>query len=81
PAAGTGQNNITVPQQQPKEEDKTDTNLDDLFNLDNTNGGTDNMFDLGSGGVNDSTFDDMFFDNNNDTDLAHFDEEYFNSFQ
>ncbi|KAK6949965.1 hypothetical protein Daesc_008288 [Daldinia eschscholtzii] len=81
PAAGTGQNNITVPQQQPKEEDKTDTNLDDLFNLDNTNGGTDNMFDLGGGGVNDSTFDDMFFDNNNDTDLAHFDEEYFNSFQ
>lgn len=78
-AAGTSQNNITVPPQQPKGEDKTDTNLDDLFNLDNTNGGTDNMFDLGGGGVNDSTFDDMmYFDNNNDADLAQFDEEYFN---
>ncbi|KAI0114817.1 hypothetical protein F4814DRAFT_417154 [Daldinia grandis] len=76
---GAGQHNITAPPQQPKEEDKTDTNLDDLFNLDNTNGGTDNMFDLGGGGVNDSTFDDMmYFDNNNDADLAQFDEEYFN---
>ncbi|KAI1096589.1 hypothetical protein F5B19DRAFT_437141 [Rostrohypoxylon terebratum] len=61
-------------QQPPKEQDKTDNNLDDLFNLGDGNG-ADGMFDLGVG-VNDSTFDDMFFDNN-DSEMAQFDEAYF----
>lgn len=69
-------NTAAVPQQQqPKEQDKNDTNLDDLFNLDTDNGGTD-MFDL-SGGVN--TFNDMMYfdDNNNDNDMEQFDEDFF----
>ncbi|KAI0145735.1 hypothetical protein F4776DRAFT_607735 [Hypoxylon sp. NC0597] len=71
----SGQNNATAPQQPPKEEEKPDTNLDDLFSLDDSNIGTDNMFDLG-GSVNDSTFDDMMYFNN-DNDMAQFDENYF----
>ncbi|OTA61868.1 hypothetical protein K449DRAFT_422620 [Hypoxylon sp. EC38] len=74
-AAG-GQNNATAPQQPPKEEEKPDTNLDDLFSLDDSNIGTDNMFDLG-GSVNDSTFEDMMYFDNNDNDMAQFDENYF----
>ncbi|KAL7626342.1 hypothetical protein AAE478_003114 [Parahypoxylon ruwenzoriense] len=72
-----GQTPSTAPQQQQKEQDKSDTNLDDLFNLDNTNGGTDSMFDLGGSGVNDSTFDDMMYFDSNDTDMTQFDETYF----
>ncbi|KAI0597627.1 hypothetical protein F4775DRAFT_559045 [Biscogniauxia sp. FL1348] len=57
--------------------EKPETNLDDLFNLDTANGGSDNMFDLGSGGVIDSTFDDIFF-GNNDSDMGgQFDDAYF----
>ncbi|KAI1393394.1 uncharacterized protein F4822DRAFT_423862 [Hypoxylon trugodes] len=68
--------NTTAAPQQPKEQDKTDSsNLDDLFNLDSNNGG-DNMFDLGGGGANDSTFDDMMYFDNNDADMS-FDEAYF----
>ncbi|OTB00117.1 hypothetical protein M426DRAFT_26849 [Hypoxylon sp. CI-4A] len=80
PNNASGQNTTATTSQQqqpppPKEPEKADTNLDDLFNLDNNNG-TDNMFDLGSGGVNDSTFDDMMFFNN-DSDMGQFDENYF----
>lgn len=53
------------------------SNMDDLFNLGDTNGGGDNMFDLGGGEVNDSTFDDMMYFGNNDTDMAQFDDAYF----
>ncbi|KAI2466016.1 hypothetical protein F4781DRAFT_407227 [Annulohypoxylon bovei var. microspora] len=74
--ATNGQNTNAASQQQPKEQDKTDTNLDDLFNLDNGNG-ADGMFDLGGGGVNDSTFDDMMYFDNNDAEMAQFDEAYF----
>ncbi|KAI0526456.1 hypothetical protein F5B22DRAFT_158937 [Xylaria bambusicola] len=55
----------------------TNTNMDDLFNLGDTNGGGDNMFDLGGGEANDSTFDDLMFFGNNDTDMAQFDDAYF----
>ncbi|KAI1143614.1 hypothetical protein F5Y05DRAFT_1541 [Hypoxylon sp. FL0543] len=73
--ATSGQNNATAPQQPPKE-DKTDTNLDDLFSLDDSNNGTDNMFDLG-GSMNDNSFEDMMYFDNNDNDMAQFDENYF----
>ncbi|KAI8962472.1 hypothetical protein F5Y11DRAFT_347456 [Daldinia sp. FL1419] len=71
--AGAGQNNTTVPQQQPGEDDKISTSFDDLFNLDNTNGGMGSMFDLGGGGGNDSTFNDVFYE---DTDLVQLDEDF-----
>ncbi|OTA95731.1 hypothetical protein M434DRAFT_393593 [Hypoxylon sp. CO27-5] len=74
--ATSGQNNASAPQQPQKEEEKPDTNLDDLFSLDDSNIGTDNMFDLG-GSVNDSTFEDMMYFDNNDNDMAQFDENYF----
>ncbi|KAI0902113.1 hypothetical protein F4806DRAFT_445735 [Annulohypoxylon nitens] len=77
-ANGQNNNTNTTSQQQqqqpPKEQDKTDTNLDDLFNLGDGNG-ADGMFDLGVG-VNDSTFDDMFF-GSNDSEMAQFDDAYF----
>ncbi|KAI2631033.1 hypothetical protein GGR54DRAFT_585243 [Hypoxylon sp. NC1633] len=63
-------------QQQHLEQGKTESNLDDLFSLDN-NGGTDNMFDLGGGSVNDSTFDDMMYFDTNDADMGQFDEAFF----
>ncbi|KAK5629575.1 hypothetical protein RRF57_005290 [Xylaria bambusicola] len=53
------------------------SNMDDLFNLGDTSGGGDNMFDLGGGEANDSTFDDLMFFGNNDTDMAQFDDAYF----
>ncbi|KAI1378185.1 hypothetical protein F4677DRAFT_412407 [Hypoxylon crocopeplum] len=71
--AANGQNVVAAPQPQPKEEDKSYSNFDDLFNLDN-NGGMDNMFDLGAGSMNDSTFDDMMYFGNNDTDMAQYDD-------
>jgi len=52
-------------------------NMDDLFNLGDANGGGDNMFDLGGGEVNDSTFEDMMYFGNNDSDMAQFDDAYF----
>jgi hypothetical protein len=55
----------------------SNSNMDDLFNLGDANGGGDNMFDLGGGEVNDSTFDDMMFFGNNDSDMAQFDDAYF----
>ncbi|KAI0976221.1 hypothetical protein F4678DRAFT_217972 [Xylaria arbuscula] len=54
-----------------------DSNMDDLFDLGDTNGGGDTMFDLGGGEVNDNTFDDMMFFGNNDSDMAQFDDAYF----
>ncbi|KAI0005719.1 hypothetical protein F4779DRAFT_44374 [Xylariaceae sp. FL0662B] len=60
-----------------KQEDKPDNNLDDLFNLGDSNDGTDAMFDLGGGSVNDSTFDDMMYFDNKDSDMGQFDEAYF----
>ncbi|KAI1812850.1 hypothetical protein GGS20DRAFT_555907 [Poronia punctata] len=56
----------------------TNSNMDDLFNLGDANGGGDNIFDLGGGEVNDSTFDDMmmYFGNNNDSDTAQFEDAY-----
>ncbi|KAI0834895.1 hypothetical protein F5Y06DRAFT_277467 [Hypoxylon sp. FL0890] len=74
--ATSTQNNTTAPQQPSKEEEKTDTNLDDLFSLDDSNIGTDNMFDLG-GSMNDNSFEDMMYFDNNDNDMAQFDENYF----
>ncbi|KAI1408803.1 hypothetical protein F5Y13DRAFT_171796 [Hypoxylon sp. FL1857] len=76
PNNATSGQNTTAPQQPQKEEEKPDTNLDDLFSLDDSNNGTDGMFDLG-GGMNDSTFDDMMYFDNNDNDMAQFDENYF----
>ncbi|KAI1106247.1 hypothetical protein F4804DRAFT_301282 [Jackrogersella minutella] len=74
--AASGQSAAAAaPQQQPKAEDKPDTNLDDLFNLD-TGNGADGMFDLGGGGGNDSTFDDMMYFDNNDSEMQ-LDEAYF----
>lgn len=67
----------------PQRSTNANSNVDDLFNLGetnvnlgDTNGGVDNMFDLGGGDVNDSTFDDMFF-GTNDSDMAQFDDAYF----
>lgn len=67
----------------PQQSSNVNSNVDDLFNLGetnvnlgDTNGGVDNMFDLGGGDVNDSTFDDMFF-GTNDSDMAQFDDAYF----
>jgi hypothetical protein len=51
-------------------------NMDDLFNLGDANGGGDTMFDLGGGEVNDSTFEDMLYFGNNDSDMAPFDDAY-----
>ncbi|KAI1505556.1 hypothetical protein F5X99DRAFT_405039 [Biscogniauxia marginata] len=73
---GEAANSNNTASQPPKEAEKSDTNLDDLFNLDNVSGDNDNMFDLGSGGVIDSTFDDMFF-GNNDSDMGQYDDTYF----
>ncbi|KAF2968504.1 hypothetical protein GQX73_g5109 [Xylaria multiplex] len=70
--AATGNTTVNNPTQPPN----TSSNMDDLFNLGDTNGGGDNMFDLGGGEVNDSTFDDLFF-GNNDSDMAQFDDAYF----
>ncbi|KAI8628683.1 hypothetical protein F5Y19DRAFT_436791 [Xylariaceae sp. FL1651] len=67
-AGDTADNNPTEPQ---------NSNMDDLFNLGDANGGSDNMFDLGGGEVNDSTFDDMMFFGNNDSDMTQFDDAYF----
>ncbi|TGJ80682.1 hypothetical protein E0Z10_g8080 [Xylaria hypoxylon] len=61
----------------PTQPSNTNSNMDDLFNLGDTNGSGDNMFDLGGGEVNDSTFDDMMFFGNNDSDMAQFDDAYF----
>ncbi|KAI1751450.1 hypothetical protein F4782DRAFT_504988 [Xylaria castorea] len=61
----------------PTQPSTTNSNMDDLFNLGDTNGVGDNMFDLGGGEVNDSTFDDMMFFGNNDSDMAQFDDAYF----
>ncbi|KAI1777949.1 hypothetical protein F4818DRAFT_408520 [Hypoxylon cercidicola] len=74
-AGAASASTAAAPQQQPQQQDKSDTNLDDLFNLDANNDEMDSMFDLG-GGVN--TFNDMFFDNstNNDDDMQ-FDEQFF----
>ncbi|KAI0447967.1 hypothetical protein F4803DRAFT_495882 [Xylaria telfairii] len=69
-ASNTASNNPTQPS-------NTSSNMDDLFNLGDTNGVSDNMFDLGGGEVNDSTFDDMMFFGNNDSDMAQFDDAYF----
>ncbi|KAI0115928.1 hypothetical protein GGR51DRAFT_502614 [Nemania sp. FL0031] len=62
----------------------TSSNVDDLFNLGDTNvnlgdtnGDVDNMFDLGSADVNDSTFDDMMFFGENDAGMGQFDDAYF----
>ncbi|RWA04589.1 hypothetical protein EKO27_g10521 [Xylaria grammica] len=66
----TAGNNSTQPP-------NTSSNMDDLFNLGDANGSGDNMFDLGGGEVNDSTFDDMMFFGNNDSDMAQFDDAYF----
>ncbi|KAI0377065.1 hypothetical protein F5Y04DRAFT_264969 [Hypomontagnella monticulosa] len=77
--AGGNQNTAAVPQQQqPKEPEKTDTNIDDLFNLDNMDNhdGAGDMFDLGNG-VNDSTFDDMMYYDDNNADMDQFDEQFF----
>lgn len=75
-AAASSQNTTGASQPPPKEQGKNDSNLDDLFNLGDSGAG-DNMFDLGGGGINDSTFDDMMYFDNNDTDMAQFDEAYF----
>lgn len=75
-AAAGSQNTVSAPQQQAKEPEKTDPKLDDLFSLDNNDDGADSMFDLGSG-VNDSTFDDMMYFGNNDSDMGQFDEQFF----
>ncbi|KAI8952361.1 hypothetical protein F4801DRAFT_541284 [Xylaria longipes] len=69
-AVNTASNNHTQPS-------NTSSNMDDLFNLGDTNGVSDSMFDLGGGEVNDSTFDDMMFFGNNDSDMAQFDDAYF----
>ncbi|TRX94823.1 hypothetical protein FHL15_004284 [Xylaria flabelliformis] len=69
-ASNTTSNNPTQPS-------NTNSNMDDLFNLGDTNGVSDSMFDLGGGEVNDSTFDDMMFFGNNDSDMAQFDDAYF----
>ncbi|KAI1155040.1 hypothetical protein F4825DRAFT_109864 [Nemania diffusa] len=59
------------------------SNVDDLFSLGDTNvnlgdnNGSVDMFDLGGADVNDSTFEDMMFFGNNDTDMAQFDDAYF----
>ncbi|KAI1344109.1 hypothetical protein F5Y15DRAFT_365522 [Xylariaceae sp. FL0016] len=66
---------LNNPSQPAKEADKTDTNIDDLFNL-GPNGVGDDMFDLGGAGANSSAFDDMFYDNQ-DADMTQFDEEFF----
>ncbi|KAI0540802.1 hypothetical protein GGR58DRAFT_498679 [Xylaria digitata] len=71
--AATGNTAGNNPTQPPN----TSSNMDDLFNLGDTNGSGDNMFDLGGGEVNDSTFDDMMFFGNNDSDMAQFDDAYF----
>ncbi|KAI0426392.1 hypothetical protein F5Y09DRAFT_66810 [Xylaria sp. FL1042] len=61
----------------PTQSSNADSNMDDLFDLGDTNGGGDTMFDLGGGGLNDNTFDDMMFFGNNDSDMAQFDDAYF----
>ncbi|KAI0400886.1 hypothetical protein F4802DRAFT_583315 [Xylaria palmicola] len=61
----------------PMQPSNAGSNMDDLFNLDDTNGAGDNIFDLGGGEVNDSTFEDMMFFGNNDSDMAQFDDAYF----
>ncbi|KAI1485901.1 hypothetical protein F5X96DRAFT_289600 [Biscogniauxia mediterranea] len=75
----TNTNTNNTASQPSKGAEKPETNLDDLFNLDTANGGSDNMFDLGSGGVIDSTFDDMFFANNDSDMGGQFDDAYFGS--
>lgn len=75
-----GNNNATAgnsASNNPAQPSNTSSNMDDLFNLGDTNGVSDNMFDLGGGEVNDSTFDDMMFFGNNDSDMAQFDDAYF----
>ncbi|KAI1306302.1 hypothetical protein F5Y03DRAFT_354258 [Xylaria venustula] len=61
----------------PTQPSNGDSNMDDLFDLGDTNGGGDTMFDLGGGEVNDNTFDDLMFFGNNDSDMAQFDDAYF----
>ncbi|CAJ2506358.1 Uu.00g004880.m01.CDS01 [Anthostomella pinea] len=64
--------------QGPKDAENTGSNLDDPFNFGEAGGGNDGMFDLGGGSsVNDSTFDDMMYFGNNDSDMAQFDDAYF----
>ncbi|KAI1743656.1 hypothetical protein F4680DRAFT_352921 [Xylaria scruposa] len=75
-----GNNNTTTSNtasNNPAQPSNTNSNMDDLFNLGDTNGVSDSMFDLGGGEVNDSTFDDMMFFGNNDSDMAQFDDAYF----
>ncbi|KAI0460494.1 hypothetical protein F5B21DRAFT_451990 [Xylaria acuta] len=75
-----GNNNATTgntASNNPTQPSNTSSNMDDLFNLGDANGVSDSMFDLGGGEVNDSTFDDMMFFGNNDSDMAQFDDAYF----
>ncbi|KAI1425948.1 hypothetical protein F5Y12DRAFT_713603 [Xylaria sp. FL1777] len=75
-----GNNNTTTNNtagNNPTQPSNSASNMDDLFDLGDTNGGGDAMFDLGGGGVNDNTFDDMMFFGNNDSDMAQFDDAYF----
>lgn len=68
--------NHTAPPQAPKEPEKPDTNLDDLFNLPDNGSGGDNMdldLDLGTGGATDSNFEELF----SYTDMGQFDNAYF----
>ena len=76
----TGPNGAPHPPapQPPNMAGKPDTNLDDLFNLDNGSG-ADNMdldLDLGADGAGDSNFDELF-SYPNDTDMGQFDNAYF----
>jgi hypothetical protein len=68
-------NSVEPPNADPTPNPKS--SMDEIFNLDDSNGGSDSMFDLGGGEVNDSTFDDMMFFGNNDSDMAQFDDAYF----
>ncbi|KAI3343823.1 hypothetical protein F4824DRAFT_441376 [Ustulina deusta] len=79
-APQSGNNNATTSNtagNNPTQPPNASSNMDDLFDLGDTNGGGDNMFDLGGGEVNDSTFDDLMFFGNNDSDMAQFDDAYF----
>ena len=78
PPATNGAANAAAAPQASKEAGKPDSNLDDLFNLDNGSGG-DNMdldLDLGTGGATDSNFDELF-SYTNDADMGQFDNAYF----
>ncbi|GAP89183.1 hypothetical protein SAMD00023353_1201010 [Rosellinia necatrix] len=61
----------------PARSSNVSSNMDDLFNLGDENGGGNNMFDLEAPEANDSTFDDMMYFGSNDTDMARFNDEYF----